>query len=490
MASTLTEDRVDRPSSAYLEMAEHWKLPRDLNGGTLAMRDAGETWLPKEPKEELIAYEARKGRSVLYGAYPDTLEKLVSKPFSKPITVKDGLPERLKAIEDNIDRNGNDLTKFSRELFKDAIDHGISHFIVDYPVQDVPPRLDVARATGINPYFAHIPAESIIGWRSEKNKSGEEELTQVRIKSSKYEPKGLYGEEPVEYVKVISREGWETHRKGKDDNEFVKVKEGPNKFPGNKIPLVTLYINQTGFMTGTPPLENLAWLNLSHWQISSDIRNCLRWASVGMWYGTGLTEDDLEKGYTIGPSKFLGSISENAKFGVIEAKGDAIDIGNKALEGLEARMEVLGLQPFMRKTGTITATGRAIDEARTQSQIHSWIRSLENKLEMGYEYAAKWIKAVIAEVFSIDVFSEFSISTSAEKDLQILLQMAMNSMIPNYVFLAEVQRRGTLSDVWDIEEIDEKARQSAPPPSDEDELDEEEEEDLENEDIEEGAAAA
>jgi hypothetical protein len=193
-----------------------------------------------------------------------------------------------------------------------------------------------------------------------------------------------------------------------------------------------------------------------------------------MWYGTGLSEEDIEKGYEIGASKFLGSTAENAKFGVIEAKGDAINIGNQALEALEGRMEVLGLQPFMRKTGTITATGRAIDEARTQSNIMSWIRSLENKLEQGYNFAAEWIQDEVSDKFSIDVFSEFSISMAVEKDLQILLQMALNDRIPNAVFLAEVQRRGTLSDVWDIEEIDEKARQgAAPPPGEEDDLDDE-----------------
>lgn len=493
MADILLEDRVDLPSKAYEAMSRRWELPRDLVGGTLVMREANQKWLPKEPRESQQNYEARIARSVLYGAYSDTLEKIVSKPFSKPVTVKDGLPNRLESMEDNIDRNGNDLTKFSRDLFTDAVDRGLSHFLVDFPVQSTAPRLDQARKAGINPYFTHVPAESLIGWRSQKSPNGEEFLTQIRIKTIKYEPKGLYGETEVEYIRVISNEGWELHRRAKDDEKFVIVKRGPNRFPGGRIPLVTLYINQTGFMTARPPLENLAWLNLSHWQISSDIRNSLRWASVGMWYGTGLSEEDIERGYEIGASKFLGSTGENAKFGVIEAKGDAIGIGEKALEGLEARMEVLGLQPFMRKTGTITATGRAIDEARTQSNIHSWIRSLENKIEQGYDFSSEWVKEPISEEFSIDVFSEFSISNAAEKDLEVLLKMALNDRIPNYVFLTEVQRRGTLSDIWDIEEIDEKARQAAPPPSEENEMEDEEEEDLEEaeeEEEREGAAAA
>lgn len=490
MASNLVEDRVDLPSSAYMSMAQRWELPRDLVGGTLVMREAGQKWLPKEPRESYLNYEARLGRSVLYGAYEDTIEKIVSKPFSKPIIVKEGLPDRLEAMEDNIDRNGNDMTKFGRDLFYDAVDHGLSHFLVDYPVQAMAPRLDQARRDGINPYFTLVPAESLIGWRSEKSSSGEEVLTQIRIKTIKSEPKGFYGEETVEYVRIISKDGWELHRRSLTEEKFTVTEKGLNGFPDGRIPLVTLYVKQTGFMTARPPLENLAWLNLSHWQILSDIRNSLRWASIGMWYGTGLSEEDIEKGYEIGASKFLGSTAENAKFGVIEAKGDAIGIGNQALEALEGRMEVLGLQPFMRKTGTITATGRAIDEARTQSNIMSWIRSLENKLEQGYDFAAEWIRSEVSDKFSLDVFSEFSISMAAEKDLKILLQMALNDRIPNDVFLAEVQRRGTLSDVWDIEEINEKARQGAAPRlGEEDDLDDEGEGEGDLED-EEGAGAA
>lgn len=491
MASTLIEDRVDLPSSAYDAMDKRWTLPRDLVGGTLAMREAGRTWLPQEPRESIVAYDARLGRSVLYGAYADTLEKIVSKPFSKPVTVTDGLPARLESMEDNIDRNGNDITKFGRDLFLDAVDKGLSHFLVDYPVQSTAPRLDQARMAGINPYFTHVPADSLIGWRSKKGSSGEEILTQVRIKTIKFEPKGNYGEAPVEYVRVITNEGWELHSRSLNESKYTVEDSGPNRFPGGKIPLVTLYINQTGFMTARPPLENLAWLNLSHWQILSDVRNSLRWASIGMWYGTGLSDEDIEKGFEIGASKFLGSTADGAQFGVIEAKGDAIGIGNDALAAIEARMEVLGLQPFVRKTGTVTATGRAIDEARTQSNIQSWIRSLENKLEQGYEYSTAWIKEKTSDEFSVDVFSEFSISMAAEKDLAILLQMALNDRIPNYVFLAEVQRRGTLSDVWNIEEIDEEARQGAiPPESDEDDMGDDEGDEIEAQEEDEEAVAA
>lgn len=467
------KDRVDLESADYEAMSRKWELLHDLLGGTLAMRDAGTKWLPMEPRESVQAYDARLGRSVLYEAFKDTIQKLVAKPFSKPVKVQDGLPARLEMMEDNIDRNGRDITVFAKDLFQDAVTHGLTHFLVDYPVIEGPIRLDVARKLNINPFFTHLSPKNIIGWRSRKGIGGEEVLSQIRICYSRYEPSGSYGEELVTYYRVIDETKWELWKKTESSDEAALVGGGPNRFPGGRIPLVTIYLDQTGFMKADPVLEGLGWLNLSHWQVSSDVRNAIRFASVGMWSGTGITEDELEKGFEIGPARFLGSTNENAEFGVVEAKGTAIEIAEKHIQGLEARMEVLGLQPYMRKTGTITATGRAIDESRNQSNILSWIRRLESGLELGYKYSGEWVRLEnqISDDFGVDIFSEFSLSMAAEKDLEILLKMALNDRIPNDVFLMEVQRRGTLSDIWDVEDLDERRTQTVPPDTDDEDLD-------------------
>jgi len=77
MAKQANKNTVDSPCSAYNAMQAHWGLIDDLLGGTLAMRAAGEKWLPKEPKEENKSWQNRLDRSILYGAYADTVDDLV-----------------------------------------------------------------------------------------------------------------------------------------------------------------------------------------------------------------------------------------------------------------------------------------------------------------------------------------------------------------------------------------------------------------------------
>ena len=118
------EDNVFTKSIQYENMERRWTLIHDLLGGTQAMRDAGELWLPKEPREVQVDYDYRKSRSVLYNGYANAVDRVVSKPFTKPVVVQGELPEILVGIEHNVDRQGTNLTQFSRKLMHTGSNYG------------------------------------------------------------------------------------------------------------------------------------------------------------------------------------------------------------------------------------------------------------------------------------------------------------------------------------------------------------------------------
>src|SRR3546814_11327266 len=60
---------------------------------------------------------------------------------------------------------------------------------------------------------------------------------------------------------------------------------GPPGF--GTLPLVTVYAERTGYLTARPPLLDLAWLNLAHWQSSSDQRHILHVARVPILFEIG-----------------------------------------------------------------------------------------------------------------------------------------------------------------------------------------------------------
>lgn len=441
---------VDYESLAYREMAARWRLIDALRGGTQAMRAAGSTWLPMEEAENPTAYEARLGRSVLLEAYNDTVQRLAGKPFVAPVTLAGELPEPLDAIGDSVDHQGTDLTQLARQAFESGIHRGLVHILVDYPRVGGEATLADERANGIRPRFVLVRASQVIGWRTTDSVSGAPRLSEVRIRERGVKPDGDYGETLVERVRVYQDSEWELWEKGEDDDEFHVEDQGAHTFEG--VPLVTVYFNRTGFMTGRPCLEALAWKNLEHWQSSSDQRTILHYARIPLLWASGLTEEEREE-FTIGPRKLLGATDPQADLKYVEPSGAAITAGRQDLLDLQAQMEVLGMQPLVEKSGGVTATARAIDEGQTTADIKAWVRALESGLYTAYEHAARWVKSKLPDEFGVDVYSDFELSVRAATDLQTLLSMRVAGELDRETFLHEVKRRGILSDATDVAAI-------------------------------------
>lgn len=467
---TEAEAKVDAKSKAFLAMAERWGLLHDLLGGTRAMRRAASKWLPQEPKETDAAYSNRVKRSFLYGAFGDAVDRVVAKPFSVPVGFLsaeklDALTRPLfDAIAENADYCGNDLTLFARGVFYDGVVHGLSHILVDHPATGGTLSAKAERDLGIRPYFVGIRADQVIGWRHKRDSAGRKILTQVRIYERATEDVGRYGEREIERVRVIGEADFEIWERiaGKQE-EFVLKNKGEHSFGG--VPLVTFYTAETGFMEAEPPLEDVAWLNLAHWQSSSDQRNILRFARVGILFGAGFTDEEVEKGFAIGPTNMIASTNPDAKLSVVEHSGRAIQSGKDDLENLEAKMDALGLRPFLDQKGNPTATGKLVDEAKSFSSILAWIRSLETALRKAFEFAAKWRSLPPPpKEFRVNVFSDFGVSVQTNEAIQNLITMRANRELSRETFLAEVKRRGLLSDSVDLDEEEDRIEREPPPP--------------------------
>lgn len=446
-----SEDHVAQTAIEYDRMAGHWPLLHDLMAGTYAMRMAAEQWLPKEPRETRGAYVNRLNRSFLYNAYSDTVEKLVSKPFSRPVSVQGEVSPPLDLIQEDVDMSGRDLTQLGRDVFRSLVVYGVAHVLVDFPKTEGVETLADERARQIRPTFIHVSPTNLIGWRTEKQANGRERLTQIRIMEKRIEAKGEFTEEEISYVRVITPDTFEVWRQSEDEEDkFTKVEEGTHSF--GDVPLVSCYAQRTGFLTGHPPLLDLAQLNLAHWQSLSDQRNCLRFARVGLLFASGFSDEELENGISIGPNQLIAATNPDSKLTYVEHKGSAIKAGQDDLDALERRMETLGLQPLVQRTGSQTATGKAIDESRVHTAIQAWIRSVENCLREAYMLAGSWMRLDLPEDFSIDITNDFGVSLRATDDIRALLDLRKTGDISRETFLRELKRRGLLSEGLDIED--------------------------------------
>jgi len=438
---------VTIPCPAYHEMRKKWDLVDDLLGGTLRMRQAGTKWLPQEPAEKDEAYTIRLERTTLYNAYRDTLDRLCSKPFGKAVSVTDTGQQQLDKIKLNVDKTSKTLTPFAREVFYTGLNKGLAHILVDYPTMPKGATLADERRLGI-PSFVNIDPARLVGWSYSYDELGNPTLDHIRIKEVLSLEDQLFNQSTKTRYRVFRKNTWEVYEE--KDGQVNKIGEGVNTL--GVVPLVTIYFNRSGLMTADPPLEDLAWVNLSHWQSFADQRNMLRFARRALLLASGLDDDDMDKAIQIGPNQVFRTKSKDAKMTVVETSGAGLTAGRVDLQDLEEKMEILGMQPSIRKSGSATATGRAIDEGRAISDLESWVEATEGGLTDCYALAAKWVNFELPKDFKVDIFNDFNVlGTASREKLDFLLKSVMAGKISHLRFMKEVRRLGGIDEAADVE---------------------------------------
>lgn len=428
-------------------------------GGTRAMRAAGERYLPRFASETVANYNARLARSTLFNAFKKTVADMTGRVFAKPVILGKDVPQELVDYAENIDIAGRHLNVFARDVFYDCLQAGIGYVLADAPPTPVrtdglTPTIADYQAAGWRPYLVYIPVENLIGWKS-TTIEGAETLTQIRIKECVSEPDGGYAEKTVDQIRVIEPGSWQTWRKNSQSGKWEVHKEGSSSL--NKITLAPVYLNRTGFMTGEPPLQDLADLNVAHWQSQSDQRNILTVARVPVLFGAGIeTETVLE----IGASSMVRVSNPDAKLTYVEHTGAAIGAGDKDLLNLQFQMQACGLQLLVDSPGQ-TATGEIRDDVKENSALAHMVAALQDALELSLGFLAEYAGLGNDKGGSLAVNTDFGLS-GRMGDIQYLTQAVIAGKIDDQTYIDELKRRGALSDAVDTETVMNRISDAAP----------------------------
>jgi len=447
--------KVNEVSAAIAAMQPDWAKIDALLGGTKAMRTARELYLPKFPAEDQESYDYRVKTSTLFNGLGRTLENMAAKPFAEAITFTELDPVAAEWLED-IDQCGNNMTVFAHSVFTEGLAKGMTHILVDYPVtldekgNQLYPTKAAEDAAGVRPYFVHIKPNQIIDAVPIKGKGGAQVIGQVRFMECVAEPaaEGEFGSKSIEQIRVLEPGRWATYRKGRDTQKdtWVLHKEGVTTL--DFVPMVTFYTKRTGFMTATPPLNDLADLNIKHWQSSSDQDSILHTARVPLLAISGLQDDDRVE---IGAKSYLRlPIGAEAKY--VEHTGAAITAGRESLQDLENQMRAMGAELLAETQVSTTATQNNIENTEQQCQLSRMVQGLEDTLDTALGMAHDMKKMEYKG--SIDIFDDFSsdaVLSTAGPFVLALIQLVNNSLISKEDAFNEMQRYGILNPdlVWE-----------------------------------------
>lgn len=448
---------VRTQSKAVAAMAGNWPLIDALLGGTSAMRTAGKAYLPQWPNEDESAYKNRLATATLFPAFARTVEVLYGKPFSKALTISDDVPERIKQWCEDIDLQGRNLHAFAASICRKALSHGIAGILVDYPQTEGLRTAAEEQAAGVRPYFVEIHNKDLLGWKS-KRINGAEVLTQLRFLETVVEDDGAFGEVEVEQVRVLYPGKWEVWREsekaGPDGKkEWILFDEGVTSL--QKIPFVPVYGARTGFMTGVPPLLELAHMNVEHWQSKSDQQTILHVARVPILFARMLGESPI----TVGASSAVKSDSPDGDLKFVEHTGQAIEAGRLSLLDLEDRMRQIGAELLVIKPGNTSVTQTVADNEPGMCTLQRIVQDEEDAIDAALQLMAEWIGEKHGG--HVQIFSDFGVATLAEASAELLRDMNVDGTLSDETLFREMQRRGMISP--DVTWEDEKQRIATQP---------------------------
>lgn len=417
-------------SAKFVAPASKWAMVDALYGGTETMRLAGTAYLPRNEKEAEKDWTVRLNRTTLFNAYKRSIQQACARVFSEDITMS-GYPGEITIFANDVDAQGSDLTQFAKTMFADALNRGVSYYLIEFPKRAVQPTtLADSIQSGDRPYWVSITANQVIAAHSTLI-GGSEKLTHFRfsevvtevsedgLKETSHQQVKAFNRTITEEGSQVSYVVWR-----QIDKNWVEVDQGV-LLGMPEIPVVPDYTNRVQFFVGTPPMLDLAETNVAHWQSSSEQRNILHVARVPFLHMAGFGGTlDPETGAKKEQEISIHSVamgSEVSKVSWVETNGNALAAGSADLADLEAKMETLGMALSTPRSGGTTATENSINAAEANSILKDYALALADSLEQGLYFTALYLGLVPSESGKVVVSTKFAV------DLETTNQETVNT---------------------------------------------------------------
>ena len=434
-------------SLEVIGMMPDWSVMAAVTNGTNYLRDMSETYLPQEPREDDDAYQTRVDRSVLSPYTSRLIETAAGAILRKPIHIE-GDPYWLELAQ-NIDGLGSNINEYARRALVSSLTYGHSAILVDYPAASAARNLAEERAMGRRPYFVHVDAPQIWGWRKEP---GTNRLLQVRIHDYDVRPLNEFGEEQVEEMRVIYPGRYDLYTLGQELVEFTAT----GGYSLDEIPLVPIYSNRRGLLVSQPPLLDIANLNITHYQRQADLIHALHIAAMPTLVLEGW--DDTTGSATMGVNYAIAMQPGNKAY-YVQADATSFDAQMAELESLASQMSTLGVTKlFGQKFVAESAEAKRIDQAQSNSVLSIISQELESALNQAFGFAAQYVGMEPPEI-TID--RDFDYYRLIGQDVSVLAQLNQMGKISDAMLLEILRRGEVLPDNINIEDELEASTENA-----------------------------
>jgi hypothetical protein len=450
-------DLPSTPSPAAQKQAHDVGIVRDLWGGTSKIRERSTVYLPKAPGEDPQNYASRLTRSVFFNAYRRTVEGLTGLVFRKDPVLSDDVPPQIAEHWENIDNAGTHGDVFAREQLQDALQAGHNLILVEYP-NTGGVKLTMADEAPLRPYWIPIKKENVLSWRT-RVEGGRTVLTQLVIKECQYVPDGAFGEKERERYRVFYKDdsGVVGFRllEITPQRQVVVVDEGT--YPTQEeIPVAEVVTSgRRGMFESDPPLMDVAYLNIAHYQQWSDAAYSRYKTCVPVLFGAGVVSPTDDQGQPVsiqvGPNSAVWASDPSAKLAYVSHDGASLDNCEQALETLKADMGTLGLAMLAPQKRTAeTAEAKRLDKATSDSALSVTARGLQDAFERALGFHARYLR--LDSGGSVEINRDFE-GLAMDPAVMTAFAALIGQGLPWELALEQLQKGGRIAEDVDVETV-------------------------------------
>ena len=450
-------------SKAAQSQARALRMIRDVWLGTERIRERQVEYLPKAPGESQENYNSRLARSVFYNMLRHTIIGLVGFVFRKDPKLGADVPSEIVKQWENIDNAGTHGDVFAREMLQDDLTAGHCAILVDYPNTNnaVVPRMPNGQPTReadniFRPFWVPIYKDNIMSWRMD-TEDGKQVMTQLVLRETVMAPAGQFGEQEQTRYRVFQRApgGVVTFRllQVASNNSVMQVDEG--SYPTQtEIPVAEITSSGSmGVFMSQPPLLDLAYLNVAHYQQWSDQATNLHLTCVPIFVTKGLNVNgSANPPMVLGPSGSV-DLPPNGAAEYVSHSGQALQQVANAITALENSMAVLGIAMLAtNKRVAETAEAKRIDKGSFDSALSVTARGLEDGLERALQFHANYLG--LKSGGSIQINRDFENLTMQPDMLVAYVAAVAQAGLPVRVLTQAMQDGGLIGQDVDLDALD------------------------------------
>lgn len=439
----MADNNIDYRHPAYAEFLPEWEMIGDCVDGERKIKLRGTKYLPHpsndsandDPNGE--RYAAYKLRAAFINATGRTLSGLIGIAFNKPPKIE--LTGGIEVIESDADGEGQPLEQLIRDTLSQNLQRGRAGILADYTGSGIQ-----TEATKGRPVLRLFTAKQIINWRVTNGKTSlvvihyvepvdDPDAFELTLKRHWIELRLISG--------IAHARKWEEGTNKIEGRELLQLKDASG-IPLNELPWAWIGSSNNDHTPDSPPLADIAYVNIKHYQAEADIAESAHTVGQPMVGLTGLTDEWAEKyladGFTVGSRKgVLLPEGGDLKF----AQPDERNVLVTLAERRENQMAMLGAKLVERNTAAKTAT-QAGDEAQTDNSILSLCAgNVEQAVNRALQFAVRFAGSGEGLV---ELNKKYEVSNLDSQAITALLAAVQSGKMRLIDFVRYLQRIGLI----------------------------------------------